>query len=293
MRGFESGMGARSNDAVKREFSMGGASRLIRAAEKLAANGRTDLAVEQLVVAQKLDPGNRYIQAIIDRIQPMQGLGGKLGGESSANQGPLSVTVGRQFVNGIRSEEDQILSPEAVHLKVRSLTNMADNFLEHGSSEMAFDALLKAYLLDPLSPYVIAAEKSVIPAWENARIKAQQTIAPSSGFSTGITDTISHLGTSAMAPTNSNGLSSSFPLRPAQNAPQQGDDQSRLELLKQQKEQERLEKERSVWREASKAPRVFGEDDPVNFSGEQPPVESPKPHQGGLFSRLKLGKFLE
>jgi hypothetical protein len=288
MRGFESGFGQSFNDSGKREFSVGSASRLIRAAEKLAASGRVDLAVEQLLVAQKLDPANSYIQAIIDRIRQGTDGGGKAEKIMTNSSGRLSVTVGKEFVNGIRSDEDQLLSPEALHSKIRSLTSMADNYLERGSSEMAFDSLMKAYLLDPVSPYVIAAEKSVLPAWELARVKASPV-----GVGEGLSETISHSGTGTMASTNPNGIGSSFPIRPTQNASQPGDDQARLEMLKQQKELERHEKERSVWREASKPPKVFGEDDPVNFSGEQPPPENPRPHQGGLFSRLRLGKFLE
>jgi len=67
---------------------------------------------------------------------------------------------------------------------------------------------------------------------------------------------------------------------------------NRVESLKQQKNIERLEKERAIWRDASKPPRVFGEDDlPI------PPntMESrPKSNKGesGFFAKLRLGRFL-
>jgi hypothetical protein len=67
-------------------------------------------------------------------------------------------------------------------------------------------------------------------------------------------------------------------------------EQRRLEILMRQKEQERKERERMMWREASKPPKVFGEDEVPDQ--QQPPAEG-KIQSGSLFSRLKLGKFLE
>jgi hypothetical protein len=74
---------------------------------------------------------------------------------------------------------------------------------------------------------------------------------------------------------------------------QPADEQLRMELLKQQKEQERLEKERSVWRDASKPPKIFGEDDSMGLDATQSTSEPQKAPPTGLFSKLRLGKFLE
>src|SRR5512144_289587 len=93
-QGFRQGRGI--------EFSKGGSSHLIRSAEKLAASGRFDFAIEQLTVAQQLDPENKYIQAVIDRIRVMRN--SPRDSNTTLTQlldnpgpSPLAVTVGPQF----------------------------------------------------------------------------------------------------------------------------------------------------------------------------------------------------
>ena len=271
------------------EFSKGGSSHLIRSAEKLAASGRFDFAIEQLNVAQQLDPENKYIQAIIDRIRVMQN--SPQDGNAtiatlldSPNKGPLAITVGPEFANGVRSSNgDQPLTPDAIHTKIRFLTNMANQYLESGSSEKAFHSLMKAYLLDPLSPYVVAAEKTVLPAWENLKTDKHHML-----------HTTLDKEFQTMAPSPFNDINSQSLPQPVRSMDSSTDEQLRMEMLRQQKEQERVEKERVIWREASKPPKIFGEDDPTNFPA--PPREEqqqPRAHSGGLFSRLRLGKFLE
>ena len=283
------------NTQFGNNLTTGGASHLIRSAERLAASGRFDFAIEQLTVAQRLDPENRYIHAIIDRIRVLQD---NAQDESSnpdsisERSGQLSVTVGPQFADGLKSKEGgQQTTDEDVPKKIRFLTNMANQFVENGLSEKAFDSLMKAYLLDPISPYVIAAEKTVLPAWEFTRTQNNpQTGQPESTIGT---SNMSKLATENMIPSNSDRANSAFTSAQSRS-PQSSDEQLRMEVLRQQKEHERVEKERGIWREASKAPRVFGEDDPVNPpSAHQQVPEPPKPQATGLFSKLRLGKFLE
>lgn len=279
--------GSKTSD-VGKEFSTGGASHLIRSAEKLAASGRYDFAIEQLSVAQRLDPDNKYIQAIIDRIRMVQNSNQEefsTRENSSDSSGPLSVTVGPKFATGIRSQEDdRVLAPEDVHARVRFLTNMAEQYLENGSSEKAFDTLMNAYLLDPLSPYVIASEKTVLPAWESARTRTPGPKPDMHAF----TSTMEPM----MTPSNQNSLTTAINNQTLQ--PGSTDEQLRMEALKQQKEHERIEKERSVWRDASKPPKIFGEDESsTNPATAQSAAETPKAQHSGLFSKLRLGKFLE
>jgi hypothetical protein len=85
------------------------------------------------------------------------------------------VTVGREFSGGIRPDEGG--SSEQIRLQIRQLTDTATVLLNRGMSEGAFDSLMKAYLLDPMNPDVIACESRVIPAWEKAR-QAQGTGLP-------------------------------------------------------------------------------------------------------------------
>jgi hypothetical protein len=302
MGSFDWGFGFQGGRNTSRgtSFSPGGSSHLIRSAERLAASGRFDFAIEQLAVAQRLDPENRYIHAIMDRIRVQQNfpqIENTQSDSSVMGVGNLAITVGPQFAGGVKSPEDDArLTPEDVPKKIRFLTNMADQYLEGGSSEKAFDSLMKAYLLDPLSPYVIAAEKTVLPAWETLRRQNHRVGFDPSDPTFNELNNMSNIGTANMAPPSSNSLGSPFNPRPSQSTslPQSAEEQLRMEILKQQKEQERLEKERTVWREASKAPRVFGEDDPTSLSpSQQQAQEQPKPRPTGLFSRLRLGKFLE
>jgi hypothetical protein len=153
-------------------------SDIIRSAEKFLSEGRYDVALEQLHQARGLDPSNQYIDAIIVRAQNLRAsLINPVQGRDPALEGSryLSVTVGREFSGGIRPDEGG--SSEQIRLQIRKLTDTATVLLNRGMSEGAFDSLMKAYLLDPMNPDVIACESRVIPAWEKAR-QAQGTGLP-------------------------------------------------------------------------------------------------------------------
>lgn len=190
-------------------------SDIIRSAEKFLSEGRYDVALEQLNQARGLDPANQYIDAIIVRAQnlratqinPAQGRDPALEGSRY-----LSVTIGKEFRGGIRPEEAG--SPEQIRLQIRQLTDTASVLLSRGLNESAFDSLMKAYLLDPMNPDVIACEARVLPAWE--RVRRAHGDAP---------------------PAGANGASRS--------------EMERLSGLVQQKELQRTKKERQTWRLAS------------------------------------------
>jgi hypothetical protein len=139
---------------------------MIRMAEKHMAAGKYALAVEQLSLAQQLEPQNQYIRAIMERARILES-------SSTSNDDSnryLSVTVGNKFDGGIRGQQqDDPASAEETRLRIRELTETAHILLNRGLSESAFETLMKAYLLDPLNPDVISAEKRVLPAWELVR----------------------------------------------------------------------------------------------------------------------------
>ena len=60
------------------------------------------------------------------------------------------------------------MTPE-LQARVKRLTNVAINLFERGSYETAFDSLMKAYLLDPTSTYVMNCERTLLPAIELMR----------------------------------------------------------------------------------------------------------------------------
>lgn len=239
---------------------------LIRTAERYIASQEYDIALEKLTRAKQLEPSNTYIQAIIERINALDSMNREIAGVS--NSAPtndshryLSVTVGKEFDNGIQSLAD-------VQRRVKRLTGAASQLLERGAYETAFETLMKAYLLDPTSPDVIECEKTLLPTWESMRKKNSPP-------------------TQSVAPVR-------LPL-PTENGEQ------RLQALKQQKEQERLEKERAMWREASKPPKVLGPTDEQPLtppaSDLQPPAEGPAPEtptfQRGILAKLRRKKLLE
>jgi hypothetical protein len=153
-------------------------SDIIRSAEKFLSEGRYDVALEQLSQARGLDPSNQYIDAIIVRAQNLRASQINPGqGRDPALEGTryLSVTVGKEFSGGVRPEEGE--SSEQIRLQIRQLTDTATVLLNRGLSESAFDSLMKAYLLDPLNPDVLACESRVLPVWEKAR-QAQVTGLP-------------------------------------------------------------------------------------------------------------------
>jgi hypothetical protein len=202
-------------------------SQMIRVAEKFMTEGRYTLAIEQLSLARELDPGNQYIDAIIARARHLQDTDRRkfttlnTFGMPSGLEGTryLSVTVGSQFEDGVRQYEDEPATPEEVSVRVRQLTETAQILLNRGLGESAFETLMKAYLLDPISPDVLACEKRVLPVWESLQQqKAAGTPGPASG---------------SLVP---EGI-------------------GRLETLLRQKEDERLEHERTVWRAAGSPPK--------------------------------------
>lgn len=163
----------------------GSASQYVRAAERYLLLEKFDMAMEQLAAAQQLEPNNQYILAVLERAQMLQHRGTLKDSEKKPDPGKtetqghryLSVTVGRQFDSGIRGmREDSPLSAQEVRLRVRQHVATAEALLSRGLSENAFESLMKAYLLDPLAPEVLACEKKVLPAWELTRNRREQTI---------------------------------------------------------------------------------------------------------------------
>lgn len=225
-------------------------ARLIRSAERFIAQQKYDLARDQLRVARTLEPRNSYLNAILERIDMLEAHGASP--IAHRDDRYLRVSVGPQYADGVRAADPEI-SPAEAQSRIRQLTTAAEKFLDQGSVENAFDTLMKAFLLDPVSPYVLSCERRVIPAWET-------THRPSS-------------------------LQGETVHTVHDTPPAQAEQEKRLEALKLQKEAERSEYERALWREASRPPTVFG----IAKAAKKTPPED----QRDLFTRLKEGKFLD
>ncbi len=243
----------------------GNVRELIRAAEKFIASGEYHVALEQLSNARKIQPNNAYISAIMERILALQKEQERLAQNPVEHDNPFTVTVGHEYPDGIRPREEPILSAQEVEAQVRRLTTMATTLMERGACEGAFETLMKAYLLDPVSPYVLACEKDLLPAWELFRARKAAVSAPPPARETPFV-----------------AASEQTDVRRSESA--------RIEALKQQREAERLDRERTLWREASMPPETPR--DPVPDQTDTPqPLDQREPVPRGL-TRFRFRNLL-
>ncbi len=261
-------------------------SELIRLAEANVAAGKYALALDQLTRAHNTEPHNKYIDAIIERVLTLQRENSfpavnepEMLVEPPADASRyLSVTVGKEFKGGIKPAEPgpvELPSPERKPLRpgndytgfIRELTDIAQEFVKLGLAEPAFDALMKAYILDPLSPDVLRCEKDVLPAWNLARAARANTNAVDAATSAPPALQEPDIAVSDQTTRETQQQESSV-----QSATTSADDEEeRLKILMRQKEEERLERERAVWREASSFPRIFWDDFPQEGDTPSPP----------------------
>ena len=241
-------------------------AQLIGSAERFIGQQKFELARNQLEVARQLDPRNSYIGAIVDRLAELETI--------PKRQAPISLTptIDPQSVTGMR-ESTAWVNPLQIQAQVRHLTSVAEKYLDEGSVENAFDTLMKAYLLDPVSPYVLSCEKTLLPAWENAHPSIPSHAAE--GESMNSRRSVPGQFTAEGAPP------------PA--AELDAEQQQRIETLKNRKELERQEREHALWREASRPSIVLNRPGADAPQPEDPGTQQPD----GLFTKLKLGKFLE
>ena len=240
---------------------------IIRVAEKYIESREFDLAMEKLSTAQRLEPDNIYITAIIERIH-------RLASESSSGGRFLALTVGNEFEDGIKPENEGTRPAEDVDVQIKKLTTKASELIRRGAYETAFDSLMNAYFLDPVSPTLMESEKTLLPAIEMMR--NQKTGKEGSQRMNGLT---------IMPPSG----------RRPEGSTLSAQDSQRLEELKRQKEAERMERERAMWREASRLPRLLEEPvqpDPAKEMENPPPAAPEEKVPEGFFSKLRHGKFL-
>jgi hypothetical protein len=261
-------------------MSQANIKQFIQSAEKFIVSGKLDLAIDQLTLAQNLEPQNKYIMAIMDRVETLRQ-------RQASNTSTLQAVLGDSSLSNLAGS-DPLLTSENIQAQIRQLTTIAENFLENGSCENAFESLMKAYLLDPISPYVMACERTVLPAWESSKTGKAQPPRQGTYHDHPLTTV---LGRSITMLENNNGIP---PIKNDESTtPLPVDQTKRLEVLKQQKEAQRLATERARWREASKPPKVFGEHDIPSPTGTTEGSEPARESTGGFFSRLMRGRLLK
>ncbi|MER3523410.1 MAG: hypothetical protein C4326_04915 [Ignavibacteria bacterium] len=133
---------------------------LISAAEQAIEEQRYDAAMELLAAAEQIEPNNKSIQMTKELVaslrveRPKRALLRKF--FSTATSSRTHESAGR----------DQPAQLAGVQRRVRILTDSADYFFSRGAVDKAFELLMRAYLLDPLAPEVLACEKRILPAWQ-------------------------------------------------------------------------------------------------------------------------------
>ncbi len=247
---------------MRHGHSSNNVTEIIKKAEKHIASGDLGRAKTLLEDAQKTDPDNEYINAIFERVLLLN---------SRGEETPAQENQARQIEDEVTASQPvhALLPEDEVQVQVKRLTSMARDLFERGSYDSAFDSLMRAYMLDPLSKDVAREESVIVPAFE--LMKKRGTIATTMDEPRPTTAQILQRGLA------SGGSGSSGQV-------------SRLDQLKQQKEQERMVREREMWRKASGTPRLVEmEDDPVSSSEPQFVAPTPQKQKDGIFSRLRGG----
>jgi hypothetical protein len=274
----------------------------IRNAERSIARADYRKALEILHSVRRVEPSNMYVFAIIERVETL--MRGSLQTASDLQDMVDSTRPGNgtgQYLSitvGENAETDASLAtvPEDAadaESKIKRFTEVAAHLYERGSYELAFESLMNAYLIDPTSPLVSECEKKLLPAFEALksqggarRFPKLQKLSREADPSVDISEFLTRVTRPLQKKENP---ADSLPV-PVSHTDQGASLQARLEALKQQREIERKERERAMWRAASQPPRVTS---PVPQSS---PVENRQTGSAGrpegAIPKLRSGKLL-
>jgi tetratricopeptide (TPR) repeat protein len=211
---------------------------IIRRAEKSIAGQEYKTAQELLAQAWRLDPGNAYIPAIVERVQILQGMVNEFAQQTNGSDVRyLAVSVGKEFPSGIKPDENADL----VRGRIRRLMTVATTLFERGSYQSAYESVAKAEELDPHDLEVQALKQKVLPLYEASMTRR------SAGTSAPV-----RRGDSGGVAASMAGRLLAEELKAQREALQEPQDsplafQDRLEVLRRQKESERRAYEQKVW----------------------------------------------
>lgn len=133
---------------------------LISAAEHAIEEQRYEVAMELLAAAEQIEPDNKSIQMTKELVAS---LGTERPKRSVLRKVFSTATSSRRQEEAGRDQPAQLAG---VQRRVRILTDSADYFFSRGAVDKAFELLMRAYLLDPLAPEVLACEERILPAWQ-------------------------------------------------------------------------------------------------------------------------------
>jgi hypothetical protein len=249
------------------------AGELVRFAEKLIEQGDVGQALECLHEALTRQPENLYITAVIQRAEKMRGAPGR--SQRGPQPKPLAVTVDSRHPSGVRQEP--VESPGDVDARVRRLTMVASRLFDRGAFDAAFESLMKAYLLDPGNPLVVACEKQMMPVWNTLRKTGFPGYSPQQ-----------YVATRKVPPAPPPVTAQPEPAGPA--AP---DPEARLEERKRQLAQQRKDHEQTIWRNASQAPKTIASRSDKDKAAPSPRPATPRLRDLDKYDRPGLLRWLK
>jgi hypothetical protein len=243
---------------------------MIRRAEKSIAGQEYKTAQDLLAEAWRLDPGNAYIPAIVERVQILQGMASEFAAQTNGRDARyLAVSVGKEFPGGIRPAE----GPELSRGKIRRLLTVATTLLERGSYQSAYESILKAEELDPQDPEMLALKEKVFPLYESSmQRRSAGTSAPA------------RRGDSAGVAASMAGRLMAEAKKEEQESAQQKENpvptfEERLEALRREKDTQRIAHERELWSQTTQKP-----------TAGRPSSHSPQPQKSSFITTLLRGK---
>jgi hypothetical protein len=249
---------------------------IIRRAEFNISGQHYAAAQELLAEAWRLDPGNPYIPAIVERVQIMQSMQHDIRALRDHDSGRyLAVSVGKQFTGGIKPAAAQLTEDQQARL--RRLLMVAVTLQERGAYEAAYDTVLKAEEMSPVDGEVVALKERIRPQYEIAMARkngegspSRRTDLPGVAASMAVkllTDDIASVPPPAAPPTES---------------------EMRIDVLRKQREQQRQLREQQMWRQAgANVTPPPGEETPRATRPAVPPPAG----KSGLLSSLFKGKM--
>jgi predicted Zn-dependent protease len=133
---------------------------LISAAEKKIEASKYTEALDHIAAAEQIEPYNRSVRMVKELVKSLMANQKK----PTVVQRVLSLTA--EFSSGKFFSRQKAEPLSENQRRVRNLTSSADYFMSRGAIDNAFESLMRAYLLDPAAPEVVACEQRILPAWQ-------------------------------------------------------------------------------------------------------------------------------
>lgn len=250
---------------------------IIRRAEFSISGQHYASAQELLAEAWRLDPGNPYIPAIVERVQLALSMQNDIRGQSNGDSGRyLSVSVGNQFQSGIRPASLPLTDDQQARL--RRLLVVATTLQERGAYDAAYDTILKAEEMNPADADVIALKGRIRPKYEQA-MSGRKGIEDAPFRQPDLPGAAASMAVKLLT----NDITSTPPPPPPPS-----ESEVRIGALRKLKEQERELREQQMWRQAGATPAP----PPVGETPRTARPTTPLPGgKSGLLSSLFKGKM--